>query len=73
VAAVLLRCHLLLGGEFLLVSDGDWDLEWVVGARVGQPGARPLLAALFGDVPARSPLSRPLALAVPQPGPSRST
>jgi len=73
VAAVLLRCRLLLGGEFLLISDGDWDLEWVVGARVGQPGARPLLAALFGDVPARSPLGRPLAVAVPPTGPSRST
>lgn len=71
VAAVLLRCHLLLGDEFLLSSDGDWDLEWLVGARVGQPGARPLVAALFGDVPIRSPLGRPLAVAVPRLGPSR--
>jgi hypothetical protein len=41
----------------------------LVGARVGQPGARPLVEALFGDVPVRSPLGRSLAVAVPATGP----
>lgn len=58
VAAVLLRCHLLLGDDFLLSSDGDWDLEWAFGVRIGQPGARHLVTALFGTTPAQSPLHR---------------
>ena len=32
VAAVLLRCHLLLPGVFLIRSNGAWDTEWAHGA-----------------------------------------
>jgi hypothetical protein len=56
VACVLLRCHLLLGDDFLLSTDGDWDLEWAIGVRIGQPSPRQLVGALFGPAPARSPL-----------------
>ncbi len=67
VAAVLLRCHLLLGDDFRLRSDGAWDLEWAVGVRVGQPSPRHLVAALFGATPALSPLHPPPAPATTSP------
>jgi hypothetical protein len=50
---------MLLGDDFLLSSEGDWELEWAIGARIGQPSQRHLVAALFGDAPARSPLRSP--------------
>jgi hypothetical protein len=60
VAAVLLRCRLMLPGVFLIGSDGDWDREWLTGvADVAGPaagiGARRLLADLFGDIPRDNP------------------
>ncbi|HEY2670149.1 MAG TPA: hypothetical protein VGJ07_07195 [Rugosimonospora sp.] len=66
VAAVLLRCHLLLPDLFAIGSDGDWDREWLYGAipsapdaRHTRPGARRLVAELFGPVPDASPFQRP--------------
>ena len=61
VAAVLLRCRLLLPGVFLIGSDGDWEREWLTGAipdlagRTAGLGARRLLAGLFDDVPQDNP------------------
>lgn len=61
VAAVLLRCRLLLPDVFPIASDGDWDGEWAHGVLPGVPGAghavapRQLVADLFGPVPQRSP------------------
>jgi hypothetical protein len=54
VAAVLLRCRLLLPGVFLLGSDGGWDDGWL--------GARRLVGELFGSTPPGSVLH-------PVPGP----
>jgi hypothetical protein len=56
VTAVLLRCHTLLGNEFIMRSSGRWHDEWLLGVRPGQPGARQILAALFGPLPNRNPL-----------------
>jgi hypothetical protein len=64
VAAVLLRCRLLLPGLFLIASDGRWDREWSHGvlpaaAGAGQAvGARQLVSDLFGDVPDANPFHR---------------
>jgi hypothetical protein len=70
VAAVLLRCHLLLGDDFTVCSDGDWGLEWAIGVRVGQPSPRHVISALFGGDPVASPLHRPPA---PASGPTDPT
>lgn len=66
VCAVLLRCQLLLPDQFYLRSDGRWDREWLRGtmptapdAQHAVPGARRLVAALFGPVPDASPFRRP--------------
>jgi hypothetical protein len=63
VAAVLLRCRLLLPDQFHIASDGGWDGEWAHGARHRQDGqttdplsARAVVARLFGALPAGSPL-----------------
>jgi hypothetical protein len=67
VAAVLLRCRLLLPEVFLIASDGSWDTEWLRGVLPGVPdpgygiGARHLVRDLFGTVPDTSPL-HPTAL-----------
>jgi hypothetical protein len=64
VAAVLLRCHLLLPGVFLIGSDGDWEREWWGGAipdtagPTAGIGARRLLADLFGEVRQDTPFHR---------------
>jgi len=59
VAAVLLRCRLLLPTVFLIRSDGNWDGEWARGVVPGPAsrgiGARRLVADLFGDVPDSDP------------------
>jgi hypothetical protein len=58
VAAVLLRCRLLLPGVFRIGSDGGWEREWLTGDIDGPVegiGARRLLADLFGEVPAANP------------------
>jgi hypothetical protein len=61
VAAVLLRCALLLPDVFLIRSDGAWDQEWAHGAARGSgltlPSARDIVGALFGPVPAVSPFA----------------
>lgn len=61
VAAVLLRCTVLLPDVFLIRSDGAWDAEWAHGAAQGNgpalPSARNLVGALFGPVPATSPFT----------------
>jgi len=60
VAAVLLRCVLLVPEAFAVASDGRWEAEWAHGAH--QPlsgprtGARQLLADLFDLDPTDSPL-----------------
>jgi len=65
VAAVLLRCHLVLPDTFRIWSDGGWDREWRHGAippapdaRHPTPSPRQLVADLFGPVPDASPLRR---------------
>jgi hypothetical protein len=65
VAAVLLRCHLLLPGTFRIWSDGGWDREWLHGvippapdARHLVPSPRRLVADVFGPVSEASPLRR---------------
>jgi len=67
VAAVLLRCHLLLPEVFRIGSDGDWDREWLHGAippaldaQDPVPSPRRLVADLFGPIPDASPLRRPM-------------
>jgi hypothetical protein len=61
VAAVLLRCALLLPGVFLVRSDGAWDGEWAHGAArasgIALPSARDIVGALFGSVPDASPFT----------------
>jgi hypothetical protein len=59
IAAILLRCHPLLGNHFAIRSDGDWDTEWAHGARIGYPGARTLVTDLFGPITGGSPLTWP--------------
>lgn len=59
VAAILLRCHLLLGHDFSIRSDGDWNREWAHGCAAGVPGPRALLADLLGPIPDTSPLTWP--------------
>ncbi|HLL66481.1 MAG TPA: hypothetical protein VK453_12140 [Micromonosporaceae bacterium] len=63
VAAVLLRCTLLLPDVFLLRSDGTWDGEWARSAspvaRRALPSPRDIVAALFGPVPDTSPFADP--------------
>jgi hypothetical protein len=66
VAAVLLRCHLLLPDLFTIDSDGSWDGEWARGAMYESRGgpatmlsARDLVAGLFGNAFSTSPL-RPI-------------
>jgi len=60
VAAVLLRCVLLVPEAFAVASDGRWEVEWAYGAH--QPlagprtGARRLVADLFDLDPTDSPL-----------------
>jgi hypothetical protein len=62
VAAVLLRCRLLLPDVFGIRSDGAWDVEWARGATTGTAagaagiGARRLVADLFGEVPDTDPV-----------------
>jgi hypothetical protein len=55
VAAVLLRCRLLLPEVFWIRSDGAWEVEWARGASCAGGsagiGARRLVADLFGEVP----------------------
>jgi hypothetical protein len=63
-AAILLRCHQLLGQHFAIRSDGGWNTEWAQGARAGYLPARTLIADLFGPMPDVSPLIWP-----PQPTP----
>jgi hypothetical protein len=64
VAAVLLRCRLLLPGVFRIGSDGDWEREWLTGVAPDTAGAgagigaRGLLTDLFGEVPHDNPLHR---------------
>jgi hypothetical protein len=60
VAAVLLRCHLVFGGDFLLHGDGGGDSDWLCGVRPGQPGARVPPAKLFAPIPDPSPLDWPI-------------
>jgi hypothetical protein len=62
VAAVLLRCRVLLPDIFSIASDGAWEREWAGGAMCWsarhprQLSARDVVAELFGQVPATSPL-----------------
>ena len=69
VAAVLLRCTLLLPDVFLIRSDGAWDGEWAHGAARGSgpamPSARDIVGAVFGPVPTASPFA---VRAFPLPG-----
>ena len=64
VAAVLLRCHLLLPGVFRIGTDGDWEREWLTGVAgdtagpTAGIGARRLLADLFSEVPQDNPFHR---------------
>lgn len=58
VAAILLRCHLLVPEAFLIHSDGGWDEEWardMTFPSVGGLSARALVAEFFGGVPAAAP------------------
>ena len=48
VTAVLLRCHQLLPGSFLIGSDGSWDGDW--------DAARQAVQQCFGAVTAADPL-----------------
>ena len=48
---MLLRFHLLLGDEFAIRSDGDWDTDWAHGVRLGVRFPRDLLTDLFGPIP----------------------
>lgn len=68
VAAVLLRCALLLPDVFLIRSDGAWDGEWAHGAARGSgpalPSARDIVGTLFGPAPTLSPFA---VRAFPQP------
>lgn len=61
VAAVLLRCTLLLPDVFLIRSDGTWDGEWAHGATRGTgpalPSARDIVGALFGPALTTSPFA----------------
>jgi hypothetical protein len=63
VAALLLRCRLLLPGTFRIASDGRWDTEWARGAMTqpGQPlsaSARGICGEVFiNSYPVSSPLS----------------
>lgn len=63
VAAVLLRCHLLLPDLFTIGSDGRWDVEWAHGplpTRVASTlSARQLVASLFDTTATADPL-RPI-------------
>ncbi|MCY1144018.1 hypothetical protein OWR29_38995 [Actinoplanes sp. Pm04-4] len=82
VAAVLLRCALLMPGAFAVASTGRWDQQWARGAmleRLDEPGyqlaARTVIAELFGDHPAANPLYGSLAdiqFPLTVPGPSRN-
>ena len=60
VAAVLLRCRILLPDVFHIRSDGVWDIEWACGATTASGGtgigARRLVADLFGEVPDTDPV-----------------
>jgi len=58
-AAILLRCHQLLGHHFAVRSDGGWNTEWTLGARAGHLPARTLVTDLFGAAPDVSPLTWP--------------
>ncbi|MEU4427689.1 hypothetical protein AB0F81_44295 [Actinoplanes sp. NPDC024001] len=62
VAAVLLRARLLLPQVFLLSSDGHWNRQWRVGARLPgarrrAPATRALISTLFGPIPPGNPLT----------------
>ncbi|WP_328469102.1 hypothetical protein OHA21_00890 [Actinoplanes sp. NBC_00393] len=62
VAAVLLRARLLMPEVFLLSSDGSWDRQWRIGARLPgsrshAPATRALIAELFGPFPHTDPLA----------------
>ncbi|GAA1577218.1 hypothetical protein GCM10009827_118820 [Dactylosporangium maewongense] len=48
VTAVLLRCHQLLPGSFLIGSDGSWDRDW--------HAARGVVRECFGAVTGTDPL-----------------
>jgi hypothetical protein len=61
VAAVLLRCALLLPDAFAVASDGRWDQEWAHGspawpAAAIRLGARQVIADLFDVEPENNPL-----------------
>jgi hypothetical protein len=60
VTAILLRCHLLLGDDFAIRSEGGWDTDWAGGIHPDLPGPRPLLTDLFGAIPDTSPLPWPV-------------
>ena len=72
VAAILLRCTLLLPQAFAVASDGTWDAEWADGATPGTTaprlGARTVIADLFDVRPPASPLRTSVAELHPAPG-----
>ncbi|MET8149119.1 hypothetical protein ACIBSW_39695 [Actinoplanes sp. NPDC049668] len=63
VTAVLLRARLLLPEVFILSSDGTWNRQWRLGARLPggrrrAPATRTLVTDLFGPIPQADPLTR---------------
>ncbi len=67
VAAVLLRCVMLVPEAFAIASNGRLEREWTHGAMAFDPaqpaelGARAVVAELFGTAPVDSPLRDTLA------------
>jgi hypothetical protein len=61
VTTVLLRCHLLVPGAFVIRSDGGWDTDWnrnqLNAFGLVAPSARRLVTELFGPVPGASPFT----------------
>lgn len=58
-AAILLRCHQLLGHHFAIRSEASWDTEWARGGAPAVLVARTVLAELFGPISQSSPLIWP--------------